>query len=343
MTVTFHNKKLGMCLSPARYHCGEISVEDIGIPQRAVVGEDDDEPKEIITQLHDEEVLSGMLPPRIPWGHKGTFGKLVSVCGSESYIGAAGISTLAALRTGVGLVNLCAPKAVINSLSSRILECTYSAMKTDSDGFMTSENVPNILSKLESADCLLIGCGLGHTPETERLVATLVENSPCQIILDADGINSLCPNIDVLSKRKSTVTLTPHPAELARLCGVSTAEILSDRHRYATEFARKYNVTVVSKGAETILTDGDYTNIIAVGNTALAKGGSGDMLAGIIASFSAQNPIRGDSNALLGCYVMGNTAEMLSEERSQRGILATDIIDALPKYLRQLERPFRLP
>lgn len=336
LTITFHRRKLGMVLSPAKYQCGKIITEDIGIPDNSPDCECA-QMKDHIDDINSSEFFRSLLPSRPPWGHKGTFGKIVSVCGSESYIGAAGISALAAMRTGVGLINLCTPKSVISSLSSRMPECTYSAMKTDSEGFMTAENVPEILKKLETADCLLLGCGLGHTSETEMLVAELTENSPCPVILDADGINSVCPNINVLLKKKSTVILTPHPAELARLCGVSTKEVLSDRHKYASELAQNYGVTVVSKGAETLICSGNVTRIVSAGNTALSKGGSGDMLAGIIASFTAQSPLNTAENAMLGCYVMGKTAEMLSSERSERGMLATDIIEALPVFLKRLE------
>lgn len=336
MTVTFHRRKIGMVLSPAKYRCGQIITEDIGIPN--IVFDCNDE---IMNCRIDDNIscnfFRSILPVRLQWGHKGTFGKIISVCGSESYIGAAGISTLAAMRTGVGLVNLCTTQGVISAVSARILECTYSPMKADSQGFMTEENSAEILKKLDTADCLLLGCGLGHTCETEKLVAELIEKSPCPIILDADGINSVCPNINILLKKKSTVILTPHPAELARLCGVSTKEVLSDRHKFASDIAGKYGVTVVSKGAETIICSGNVTKIISAGNTALSKGGSGDMLAGIIASFTAQNPLNTMENAMLGCYVMGSTAQMLSEKRSERGILATDIIEALPVFLKTLE------
>ncbi len=335
LTVTFHRRKLGMILSPAKYCCGEIITEDIGIPDN-VFGFDEIM-KNLIEDACGTDFFSSLLPSRPPWGHKGTFGKIVSVCGSERYIGAAGISALAAMRTGVGLVDLCTPKSVISALSTRLLECTFSPMKTDSGGAIASENAPEILEKLENADCLLLGCGLGHTHETEKLTAELIEKSPCPVILDADGINSVCPNINVLLKKKSTVILTPHPAELARLCAVSVKDILSDRHKYASELSKKYGVTVVSKGAETLICSENVTRIVSAGNTALSKGGSGDMLAGIIASFMAQSPCTVMENTMLGCYVMGKAAEMLSSDRSERGILAADIIEALPAYLKFLE------
>ena len=358
-TVTFHRQKLGMVLSPAKYSCGKIVVKDIKIPERT-----ENYPQlmeNFIEKIEDNSItaqrMKFLLPERIPYGHKGDFGKVVSVCGSENYIGAAGISTLAAMRTGAGLVNLCTAEKVVNSLSSQLFECVYSKLITDENGFITfEENKETILEKLAGYSCgltneknenhkkgncsLLIGCGLGHTEDTEKLVAFLVENSPCPVIIDADGINSLAVNIDVLLKKKSKVILTPHPAELARLCGVSTAEILSDRQKYAIELAKKYEVTVVSKGAETFICNGNLTLVSSYGNTALSKGGSGDMLAGIISSLVAQSAEfceHPERSAVLGCYIMGKTAQLVSQEKSERGILARDIIDEIPVFLKTLE------
>ena len=267
------------------------------------------------------------------------------------------------MRTGAGLVNLCTAENVVNSLSSQLFECVYTKLVTDENGFIAFEENKNIIleklggyscgltsEKSENSQnpkgekcCLLIGCGLGHTADTEKLVKYLVENSPCPVVIDADGINSLAVNIDVLHNKKSKVILTPHPAELARLCGVSTKEILSDRQKYASELAKKYDVIVVSKGAETFVCSGNLTKVLSFGNTALAKGGSGDMLAGIIASLTAQTTGFSEKNysieynAILGCYIMGKAAQMLSADKSERGILARDIIEKIPEFLKTLE------
>lgn len=330
ITITFHREKLGLRLSPCRYFCGNIITEDIKIPNECEESLDFE-----ITRLTEPQARK-LLPKRTPYGHKGTFGKIISVCGSESYIGAAGISALSAIHTGVGLFELCTPKAVISSISSRILECTYSSMETDSQGFMTSGNAEKILEKCRKASCLLIGCGLGHTNETEKLVKELVENSPCSVVLDADGINSLCPNIDVLYKTKSQVILTPHPAELARLCGCEVSDILYDRLNFAKQLSKKYSVTVLAKGAETFSVSDPKAILTDKGNTALAKGGSGDMLAGITASFTAQGMNLQNAGALAS-FVMGKAAETASENCSERGLTASDIIKVIPYVLKKLE------
>lgn len=330
LTVTFHRGKLGLYLQPAVDFCGEILVKDIGINKRC-----EDTIFPVITPF-DVTKARAALPARPSDGHKGTFGKVVSVCGSESYIGAAGLSAMAAMRTGVGLFELCSAKSVVQSLSGNMFECTYSAMKTDEDGFMVSENADKILEKCEKAKCLLVGCGLGHTAETEKLVAELIENAEIPIVLDADGINSLCPNIDVLLKKKNTVILTPHPAELARLCGVTVGEVMSDRLGFACKLAKKYDVTVLAKSADTFAVSGERVYLCTEGTTALAKGGSGDMLAGIVSSYCAQGCEAIDA-AALGSYTLGSAAALAGYKHSERGVIARDIIDALPRFLYELE------
>ena len=330
VTVTFHRGKLGLYLQPAVDFCGEILVKDIGIDERC-----ENTLYPVITPF-DVTKARAALPFRPADGHKGTFGKVVSVAGSESYIGAAGLSAMAAMRTGVGLFELCTAKSVVNSLSAGMYECTYSAMKTDKDGFMVAENAEAILKKCEKASCLLIGCGLGHTAQTEKLVAELIENAEIPIVLDADGINSLCPNIDVLLKKKSTVILTPHPAELARLCGVTVGEVMSDRLGFAYRLSEKYGVTVLAKSADTFAVDGGKVYLCTEGTTALAKGGSGDMLAGIVSSYVAQGCDALDA-AALGSFTLGSTALLAGYKRSERGIIARDVIDALPRFLYDLE------
>lgn len=334
-TITMHAYKAGMLLGQGRYLCGGITLCEIGIPDEAVL-EDVPENETVLCEP-SVSYLRSLLPERPRWGHKGSFGKLICVCGSDHYIGAAAISASAALRTGAGLVELCSTEKVISSVSGSLPECIYSAVKTDEQGFITYENTDMILHKAEGASALLVGCGMGHTPDTEKLAAELVERSPVPVILDADGINSLVPNIDVLSKKKSTVILTPHPAELGRLCGLAPADVLSRRMEIGHAFAEKYGVVLVSKSSETIVFYEDKARLLRFGNTALAKGGSGDMLAGMIGSFTAQAPVNCAEMAQLGCFVMGSAAERLTKTKSARGVLATDIIASLPEFLYELE------
>lgn len=336
-TITFHKAKVGMYLSPGKYYCGKIIMEDIGIPKCVSSSVCCSAPLDYpIFRGIDNKKAKCLLPKRIPWGNKGTFGKVLCVCGSRKYMGAAKLSCTAALRSGAGLVYLFSPKNVIDNVCINLPECIFIPAKEDSDGFISCDALPEILEYSKSAKCILVGCGLGNNASSQKLTSALIEQSEIPLIIDADGINSVCPNIDVLKNKKAQVILTPHPGELARLCGVSLEEILADRVKFASELSQKYNVWVIAKGCETFAVSPDGALLIETGNTALSKGGSGDTLAGITASLIAQGSTAFEA-CCLSPYILGKTAEMLSKQFSQRGILPSDIANALPRFLKLLE------
>lgn len=322
-TITFHRAKVGMLISPAREYCGIISVCDISIPKDACT-------EQPIT-LCDEGFAKSALPKRISHGHKGTFGKLVCICGSRQYPGAAAMSTLAALRSGCGIVNLATAHSVASSLSQTIFEATYTPL-AELDGQISPD--ADITSAVKNADCVLFGCGLGNSENTLSLLKRVLETSHCPVVIDADGINCLSGNIDILKDTNAHVILTPHPAELMRLCGLD--RIPPDRLSPASELCEKYGVTVMAKSAQTFVVSADNVILCDRGNTALSKGGSGDMLAGITASLIAQgeSPEKACASA---SYILGSAAEHLSCDRSERGIIARDIIDAIPFVFFNLE------
>lgn len=330
LTVTFHRKKLGMGMSPAKYFCGEVSVADIGIPKEC------DSETDLNITACDGQYIKGVLPSRVPYGHKGTFGRLLAVCGSDTYVGAAGLSVLGAMRMGVGLCELCTTHRVITSLSSTILECIYTQLGKDDKGFFLESNSDIIIEKSGSCSCLLVGCGMGHTKQTEKLVARIVEGSQCPVVIDADGINSLAPNIDVLQKKRSDVILTPHPKELSRLCGYSLEQVLDDPLGCARKLAEKYDVTVLAKSSESIAVTPDGCVLVDSGNTALSKGGSGDILAGMTASLVAQGCTGKDACAAAS-WILGKTAELLCHDASPRSVLPTDILAAIPRSVKAVE------
>ena len=330
-TVCFHSLKLGLLLSPAKDFCGEVIISDIGIPKLA-------ESNEFEIRKLNKDYVKSLLPPRDDNSHKGTFGKLLCVCGCSEYRGAAAISTTAALRTGVGLVNLCSVEDVISSLSSSIYETTYTILSSDENGYISCENAEKIISLSKSCNAILLGCGLGKNAHTVRLVSEIIEHCEIPIIIDADGINCLCENINVLKNTRAKIILTPHPAELSRLLGVSVSEFLENRFDLIKQFSNDYNVTVLSKSTQSIAVSPDCNKVYlsCVGNSALSKGGSGDLLAGMIASFAAQgtDPI---SACAIGQFVLGYSAEMLSRSMSKRTVIARDILDFLPFVLKEIE------
>ncbi len=321
-TVTFHCEKIGCLLKPSVEYCGEITVCDIGIPYDLekygdieIIRLDDDFPAEI-------------MPERACDGHKGTFGKANLICGSKEYRGAAMLSVTSALRSGVGLVELFSDKEICDVMFSQAPEAIYSEIsKNDIDA-----DLLKILSKKSTAT--LIGCGLGNCDK--RLVEEVILKSKSPVIVDADGINLICENINVVLNAKEKVILTPHPAELSRICRVSVEEILGNRLFYALKAANELKCIVVSKGADTYITDGKTVYLNNTGNTALSKGGSGDILAGLICGIVAQgvNPLEA---CACGCYISGKTAEILSESYSERGIIGSDIISTFPYVFKILD------
>ncbi len=329
-TVTFHRAKIGMFLSPAKDFCGNIYVCDISIPE----GWEND--IDISVEKPDLDCIRKLLPARNRNSHKGTYGKLMLVCGCENYMGAPLISAKAALHSGVGITNLCTPKSVASALVSAAPECVFTGLLADNEGYIAAVNANKLVEMSKSSQAMVIGCGLGVSENTKALVSQLIKSSECPVILDADGINCICENIDILSKRKSEIILTPHPAELARLCSCSVDEILQDRLKYANALARKYGVTVHAKGTQTFTVTENSCFITDFGNTALAKGGSGDMLAGLIGSFRAQG-LSGVNACILSSAVMGSSAEYLSKNNSERSILASDIISAFSKLFKEWE------
>ena len=329
-TVCFHALKLGLLLSPAKEFCGEITTCDIGIPNQA-------EDFDFEIEKLDTTLVKSFLPPRPNNAHKGTFGKLLCVCGCSNYRGAAAISTLAALRTGVGLVNLCTVDEVISSLSSSIYEATYTRLESE-NGFISCDNADKIVELSKNSSALLLGCGLGKNAHTISLVKEIVERAETPIIIDADGINCLCENINVLKNTKAKIILTPHIAEFSRLLGISVSEFLENRFDLVRQFSSEYNVTVLSKSTQSIAVSSNCKKVYLsdTGSSALSKGGSGDLLAGMTASFVAQG-IEPISACAIAQFVLGISAERLAKSMSRRSVIARDILDVLPFVLKEIE------
>ena len=327
MTVTFHKPKLGMALSPTREHCGEVVVYDIGI-------EPECEETELYLYEPYERQIAEMLPSRPVGAHKGSFGRVLIIAGSENYYGAAAMAANAALRCGTGIVQLAAPKSVISALAGNMYECTYLP-------YDEGDGTDKLEAAVKAASAVLIGCGMGVSEHTRQTLDYVIKNAECPLIIDADGLNCLAENTDMLTCREGETILTPHIGELARLCGVDRDTAANERPTLAKELTRKYGAVVAAKSAGTLISGKNgYMFISNYGNTALSKGGSGDMLAGMTASFAAQQAAPTDA-ALLGCYVLGRSAEILCADMSERGVLARDILTQIPKTLKQLEGQVR--
>ncbi|MDY4414693.1 MAG: NAD(P)H-hydrate dehydratase [Ruminococcus sp.] len=243
--------------------------------------------------------------------------------------GASIMSSMSALRSGVGLLTVASSWTCINNISYQIPEAITLPLATDSEGYILFEENRDILQKvLKSYDSILIGCGMGVTESTRNLTEFIIRNAECPVIIDADGINCIASCIDILSESKTDIILTPHPREMSRLCGTVTEGIQKNRIETAMNFAEKYGVTLVLKGAGTVTADSKQCMVNINGNPGMSRGGSGDVLAGIIASLSAQGYSAFDS-CVYGVYIHGLAGDITAEKMGYEAMLPTDIIKNL--------------
>ncbi len=316
-TVCFSFLKPAHIIKPGKDFCGEVSVADIGIEASAY--ENIKNPICVI----DETLVKSLFKKRDELGNKGTFGRLLNIAGSENYSGAAVLSTKSALRSGVGLVTLATTPEIINSLRSTLFENT----------FLNVKNEEELDSAIEKSSAVLIGCGLSKNFD---LVKKAVEKTTTCLIIDADGINSINGEINILRNTKAKVILTPHVGEFARLVNLEISQVKKNRINLASEFAKENNVTLVLKDSVTVVATRDKTYILSRVNSGLAKGGSGDVLSGIIASLCAQG-YSSEHAAVLGVYLHSKAALSAKEKLSASFMQAGDVIDNLSLEFKILE------
>lgn len=278
-------------------------------------------------ELNHEAVLS-LLPDRDPWGHKGTFGKLLLLCGSRGYTGAAYLAAMGALRSGAGLTFLGVPESIYAIEAVKLSEPVVFPLP-DEDGRLSAEAVPEILERLPNMDAVLIGPGLGQSEGTFAVVKAVLEQAKCPVVVDADGINVLSAHRDVLRGRKYPTIVTPHDGEFARLGGV----IGDDRMESARALAKDLGCIVLLKGHETCITDGETGYRNHTGNPGMAVGGSGDVLAGILVSLLGQG-IAPLEAAACGAWLHGAAGDLCAAEIGQYGMLPTDMLSALPRLMK---------
>ena len=329
MTVTFTRSKPGLYLGEGGACTGEVRVMNIGIPH--------DLEYELLDRQEGKvcavDDSASPLPRRPRTAHKGDFGKIFILAGSEGFTGAPVLAARAALRTGAGLVYLGVPKEVYPIVAVKCDE----AMP-----FPLPEDHSAILERARGCDAAVIGPGLGRAPETERLVLSLLAGLDIPVVLDADGINALCGHIDILDKRSGLTVLTPHEGEFARLTGCNLP--VKDRLSAARNFSREHGCILVLKGHGTVTAAPDGSAYInATGNPGMAKGGSGDVLAGIIAALLGQKHLRqerreGDNTTELVAQAVqlhGLAGDLCAQKLGEYAMLPTDLIEALPEILKE--------
>ena len=315
-TVTFAYLKQGMLLNPAIDYTGEIVLADIGMPVQLI--------KQI--DVKTKVIDSFEFPKRLSRTHKGTYGRLAAFAGSQNMNGAAFLLCRAAYRIGAGLVELCSEEDVLREVRGNIPEVIGTVLKEIQGGLFDLEGIKD---RLKNAQAAAAGCGIGVSPKTEDFIEKLLYYCEVPLVLDADALNILSSNPNILSKAKAHVIVTPHPKEMSRLTGLTVKEILENTVETAKEFSAKYNVITLLKDNRSIIANpkGEiYINL--TGSPAMSKAGAGDVLTGIIGGLLAQGaePFKA---AAAGAYIHGKAGEKAQREYGEYGVMASDIIKCI--------------
>lgn len=325
-TVTFSLKKIGQAAGEGALLSGDVTVHDIGIPAALV--------RKVVcpVQTAEADFAAAALPPRKPDGHKGDFGKLLVVGGAVGYTGAPYLTAQAAARSGCGLVYLGVPDSVWQVEAAKCVSAMPFPLESDWSGKFGRKAISTVLEKLDGCDVLAIGPGLGRDAGTAQMVREVLQRTEKPVVLDADGINALEGHIDILDQRRGRVTiLTPHDGEFARL-----GTLMGDRVGTARAFAQEHGCVLVLKGHRTITAVPEGNALVnATGNSGLAKGGSGDVLTGLIASLLAQGaaPVMAAAG---GVWIHGRAADLAARELTAYCLTPEDVIGAFPKVFSEL-------
>jgi hydroxyethylthiazole kinase-like uncharacterized protein yjeF len=328
VTVTYGWPKLGQVLPPGRDYVGRLWQADISIPPIFA--------REVPQELAEARDLRALMPPRPFASHKGTFGHLLVLAGSEGKTGAAAMTSEAALRAGAGLVTLGIAASLNDIMEVKLTEAmTLPLPEAAGARALGAAALAPITDFLDEKFTLALGPGLGTHPETRELVGQLVHDLPQPMVVDADGLNNLAANTGCLQGAAGPRILTPHPGEMARLLGLSVAEVQARRLDLARETAAKFGVILALKGAQTVVAAPDgRASLNSTGNPALASGGTGDVLTGLIGGFLAQGLAPWDA-ARLGVYLHGLAADYFVAQHGTRSLIAGDLLGVLPEVLTQ--------
>lgn len=323
-TITFQLPKLGNILYPGRAYCGELMIKDIGIPQEAINS------VQTKIQLITEDDITGILPQRRPDTHKGTYGKAFIIAGSPGMTGAAILASKAALRCGGGIVKVAVPQAQMDILENKSIEAISVSLE-DLQG-----NKKEFIERLQTEDTVAIGPGCGQSDAFFDTLGTVINNTTVPIVIDADGLNVLAKNLNILKNSKAPCIITPHPGEMARLTGLSIEVINKERIKVTKDFSEKWGVITLLKGAATVIADPEgnvYIN--TTGNPGMATAGSGDVLTGMITGFLAQgiSPIKA---TIIAAYLHGKAGDRGSVKLGQYSLMAGDIIKEIPCLIKEV-------
>jgi NAD(P)H-hydrate epimerase len=283
-----------------------------------------------------------LLKPRPKDSHKGSFGTVNAVVGCARYRGAATLSVMGALRSGAGIVRLCSTEKVCSAVTVQYPSATLLPLPETAEGYIAKAAAPAVLSTVKTTDALLLGCGLGQCADTGAAVNLLISTAKCRKVIDADALNLLSATGALPEVKKNGAlrgcVITPHVGEISRLTGKSISEISENMESTAQEFVSEYGCVTVLKSHRTVIAvpNEETVYISELGNSGLAKGGSGDVLAGLIAGLLAQGYTAKDS-ALLGVCIHGFAADLCASERSMQAMLPSDLGEYICRIFKEYE------
>ncbi|MBR2916055.1 MAG: NAD(P)H-hydrate dehydratase [Clostridia bacterium] len=284
-------------------------------------------------RLHSDYIKS-LLPKRTDDANKAQCGKVFILAGSKGMIGAAALSAKGALRCGAGLVTVGTADEERSVLASKLTEAMTVGFSSISGQLCLSDK-EKIKEMADKSEVFVIGPGMGREEETQALILWLIENVSAPMVIDADGLNALSLNIDILKSRKTTTILTPHEGEMGKLLGIPSLDVKNNREEVAKKFAREHNAILVLKGKDTIVTDGEKIFVNPTGNSGMATGGSGDVLSGVLGSLLGQG-MSGYDAGVLGVYIHGLAGDIGTLDKGKMGLIASDIAENLPYAIKEL-------
>ncbi|MBW1888955.1 MAG: NAD(P)H-hydrate dehydratase [Deltaproteobacteria bacterium] len=332
VTATFAFAKLGLALFPGAGYCGDLNIVDIGIPPFIV---------KAVNPRQSWLVPAGIKPEireRSPEAHKGTTGHLLVIAGSPGKTGAAAMTAMSAMRAGAGLVTLGVPESLNRVVEPQVTEVMTVPLPETGDGMLAAAALDTAMALLPGKRCAAVGPGIGTGVGAGRLLSGLLTQAAVPLVIDADGINILAGDPDMLKSTRVPVIITPHPGEMARLLHTTAEYIQHNRVACARDFAKEYGVHVVLKGAATVIAHPDgNVHVNSTGNSGMASGGMGDVLTGLIAGFLTQgNTVEAATH--LGVYLHGSAADHLFARKGPFGFLATEVMDRIPAEIAGLIR-----
>jgi NAD(P)H-hydrate epimerase len=337
LTVSLQARKLGILSAAGQNFAGTVQVADIGIPKRTLA-----QYARLYRRL-DARSIADILPRRPTDAHKHSVGKVLVIAGATGFAGAAIMTAQAALRSGAGAVILCAPRSLYGVLSRRLTEVMVMPVAESPAGTLSEVSMQEIAPHLAWADVVVAGPGISRRPEACAFVRELLPALGRKTLLDADAINALAESPKLLQRTDGEIVLTPHAGECARLTGLRSTEIEARRFTLPRELARRLGVTMVLKGAPTVVCGVEGpTYINATGNPGMATAGSGDVLTGILAGLWAQGMSAVDASCA-AVFAHGLAGDIAAERFGTRSLLALDILEAFPEACDRLGRQSGAP